>query len=154
MFRGNPKVLGNDIDRHMRHQLCHQQRLVLGEIAVVKHEKELAALRKTLDRMRDAGRKEPDVAGLQVVDIDASFVIDHRHAAAPFEHVAPFSFLVPMHLLDHTGAEAHVHAGQALGDGQLPHRHFTGPSTEFEAIMRHPEGELQVRDGAIVGCRR
>ncbi len=125
--------------------------IVLREAAVVEHQQELAALFQALDRMRDDRREVPQVALADVVDEGASLFVDGGDAGTPGEHVCPFGLLVPVHLTDTTGFQAHVDPGKFRGDRQLAHRHLARPATRDEAVARGGEGELEVRDRAVVG---
>ena len=65
---GHAEVLGQHVAGGVREPVGDQERLVLGEVAVVEDEQELAALLQPLDRVRDPGREVPEVARADVVD--------------------------------------------------------------------------------------
>ena len=66
---GHAEVLGQHVGRCMRDPVGHEQRVALGLLAVVEGEDELGALgTEALQRVRQAGREEPEVALLDVLD--------------------------------------------------------------------------------------
>src|ERR1700686_5602940 len=99
---------------------AQQKGIVFVEIAVVEHQQELATIGiESLDRMRHTRREIPEVADANVIDESVPLGIDGRDTGGPVEHVDPFGSLVPMQLADATSVQAHVHAGDVLGDTEL-----------------------------------
>ena len=104
--------------------------------------------------MGNAGREVPDVAWVHVVNEVAPLGVNGGDAAAAGEHVAPFGLLVPVHLADTSGLEAHVHGGHFGGDRQLTHCYLTRPAARAYSVPGGRVGEFQVGNGAGIGFRR
>src|SRR6476660_9738474 len=112
----------------VREPVADEERLVLREVAVIKHQQELDSLFQPLDGVGDTGREVPDVARADVVNEVAPLGVNRGDAATAGEHVAPFGLLVPVHLTDTSGLEAHVQTGHFGGDRQLTHCYLTRPA--------------------------
>src|SRR4051794_18224800 len=97
--------------------------------------------------MRDAGREVPDVALGDVVDEAASVLVDRREARAAGQHVAPLGLLVPVHLAHAAGLEAHVDAGEVLGDRQFTH----GDLARLPGAAEAPRGSRSARRTRAAG---
>ncbi len=152
---GTPKFLARtDRGGVLREPVGEQERFVLREVAVVEDEQELAALLQSLNRVRYAGGEVPQVADPHVVDEVRPILVDGGDTAAAGEHVGPLRLLVPVQLTDAAGLEAHVDPGKLGGDGQLPIRHLARPAAGEDTIAGGGEGELEIRNGAVVGLRR
>jgi hypothetical protein len=94
--------------------------VVLGEGAVGECQQEFAAVgRQALNRMRNTGRKEPQITGLDVIDEIMAVLIDGSDASLAGDHERPLRLLVPMQLANTAGSEPHVDPRDLLGD-----RHF------------------------------
>ena len=66
---GNAEILGQHLVRRVLEPVAQQESIVFVEIAVVEHQQEFAAVRiEALDRMRNAGRKIPEIADADVID--------------------------------------------------------------------------------------
>ena len=63
------------------------------------------------------GREVPQVADADVVDEVAPFLVNGGDAGPAGEHVRPLGLLVPVHLANTAGFEAHVHAGELVAMG-------------------------------------
>jgi len=59
-----------------------------------------------------------------------------------------------MQLAHAAGVEAHVDAGDLLGDAELALGDLAGPAAALEPHVRRREREFQVRHRAVVGGRR
>src|SRR5262249_14684159 len=66
-----------------------QQGLVLREVSVIEDEDKLRAFLEALDRMRHAGRDEPDVAHIEIVDVHMPAGIDDREPCLTGRDVGP-----------------------------------------------------------------
>ena len=85
--RWHAKILGQNFFRSMSHPIGEQEGLLLGEVAIVKDEQELAALwRQSLDGVRSACRKEPKIAGSNILDIAPALVINGGEACVAAQH--------------------------------------------------------------------
>ena len=104
--------------------------------------------------MRNAGGEIPEIADADIVDEIAPLRIDRGDSRRTVKHVGPFAGLVPMQLAHAAGVEAHVHAGDVLGNAKLTHRHLAGPAAELEPHVGIVERVAQVRKRAVVGRRR
>jgi hypothetical protein len=113
-----------------------------------------AVLAQALDRMRDAGGEVPEVADTDIVDEVVARGVDGGDPRLAIQHVGPFRLLVPMQLARAAGVQAHVHAGDVLGDAELADRDLAGPAALLLAHMRVGEGIAQVLERAAVGPRR
>ena len=153
--RRHAEVLGQHFRRRVHHPVAEQEGVVLAEGAVVEHQEELAAVRaEALDGVRQAGREVPQVADPEVVHEAAAFRIDDGDARVAVQHVRPLGFLVPMHLADGAGVEAHVDAGHVGRDRQLAHGDLARPAAALQAHVRVGEREAQVRQDAGIRLRR
>src|SRR5947199_4391080 len=71
------EIFGENFFRSMCHPIGEQEGLLLGEVAVVKDEQELAAVAlDSLDRVRDACRKIPEVTLADVLLKGASVLVN------------------------------------------------------------------------------
>ena len=114
---GHAEILGQHLVRRVLEPVAQQERVVFVEIAVVEDQQEFAAVRtEALDRVRNAARKIPEIADADVVDEIAALRIDRGDAGSAVEHVGPFGRLVPMQFAHAAGIQAHVHAGDILGN--------------------------------------
>lgn len=104
------EILRQNLAGHVGEQVRDQKGLVFRKAAAVENQKEFATFLETLDRMRNGGGKIPQIAHADIVDKGASLFVDGGDAGAAGEHVGPFRFLVPMHLANRAGLEAHVDA--------------------------------------------
>src|SRR5258708_19088881 len=101
--------------------------------------------------MRNARWEIPEIADADIVDEVVSVGIDGGDARAAVEHVSPFGGLVPMKLAKGAGIEAHVDAGDVLGNPELPHRDLAGPAAGLLPHMRVREREAQIRQRPVIG---
>ena len=56
-----------------------------------------------------------------------------------------------MQLAHATRVQAHVHAGNVLGDAEFARRHLPGPTARLQSDVGIIEREAQVRQRAVVG---
>ncbi len=109
----------------MRHRVTQQNRLGLGEIAIVEHQQEFRAVRlEALNRMRDPAWEIPQVVLFHVSDETLTVFIDRRDPRRAVEHDRPLTCRVPMQFTNPAGREPHVHARHGLRDGQFPNGHL------------------------------
>jgi len=120
----------------MRHPIGEQKGLLLGEVAVVKDEQKFAAVAlDSLDRVRDARRKIPEVALADVVLEGATVLVDGGDPRPAFEHVGPLGRFVPVHFPDTAGLEPHIDTGDLGGDGQLARRRLPSPAALRDMVV-------------------
>ena len=116
--------------------IAQQEGIVFVEFAIVEHQQELAAGGiETLDRVRNDARKIPEIAEADVIDEILSLGIDRRDTGTAVQHVGPFGRLVPMQFANAARIQAHVHAGDTLGNAQFPNGDLAGPATGFQPHM-------------------
>src|SRR6476660_4413729 len=102
--------------------------IVFVEIAIIEHQQKFTPVRiESLDRMWNSRREIPQVADTYIVDEISAFRVDCGDARRPIEHVSPFGSLVPMQLAHAASIQAHVHAGNVLGNAELAACHLAGP---------------------------
>src|SRR3984893_11835755 len=81
-FGRNAKILGEHLGGRMGEPVCHQQRIELAGVAVVKADHEFASVRaETLQRMRVARREIPKVALIDVRTVWPAPGVENRNAA-------------------------------------------------------------------------
>ena len=124
----------------MLEPVAQQEGIVFVEIAVVEHQQEFAAVGiEALDRVRNAATENTRDRRRR----------RHRRNCCPWgsmavmraravQHVGPFGRLVPMQLANAAGIQAHVHAGDILGDAEFPHGDLAGPAAGFLPHMGSP----------------
>jgi hypothetical protein len=151
---GDPKVLSEHVAGRALEPVGDQERLVLGEVAVVEHEQELRPLVERLDRMREPGWEVPQIAGRDVIEKQPTLLVEDAHPAAAGDHVRPLGLLVPVKLPDAARGQSHVDAGQLGRYRQFPDRHLARPAARKQAVVRCGKRELEIRNCARVGPRR
>ena len=78
----NAEVLGEHRRRRMSKPVGDEQGVEFVGMTVVKTDDEFASVRpKALQRVRSAGRKIPEIAGLHIADIGPSLRIEDSHPA-------------------------------------------------------------------------
>src|SRR5207253_5123390 len=107
----------------------NQEGVVFVEVAIVKDQKEFAAVRsESLNGVGSTGWKIPEIADAHIVDEIVPFRIDGGNTGGAVKHVGPLSGLVPMQLAHATGVDPHIYACHTLRNGQFALRHLTGPT--------------------------
>jgi hypothetical protein len=104
--------------------------------------------------MRNSRREIPEVADADVIGEIAAVLVDGGDARTAIQHVGPFGGLVPMQLAHTAGVQAHVDAGDVLGDSELALGNLTGPAAALQSHVGLRKRKLQVRHGAVIGRRR
>jgi hypothetical protein len=105
------EILGKHLGRRMGEPVRQQQRVELAGVTVVKADHEFAAVRaETLQRMRLACGKIPEITFIDIRNIGAAHGVENRHAAAAVGHDRPLRRLVPVQFPDATGGQPHVDA--------------------------------------------
>ncbi len=151
----HPEVERQDIGRRVREPLVEQQRVVFGRAAVVEAQDELGAvLADALQGVRQAGGEIPEPAFAHVLDIGAALGVDRRHAHRALADIGPFRRLVPVQLADAAAGQAHVDAGNLLGDLEIGLRDLPRPAAVLDAPRRIVEGGPEHRHVAHVGRGR
>jgi hypothetical protein len=78
---------------------------------LIEDQEELRAIRtETLNRMREAGGKDPEVSFADVVDKHCPIGIHYGDACIAIEHVRPFVGRMPVHLTVASRSQAHIDA--------------------------------------------
>lgn len=113
------EVLRDDGFWVAQHEFGEEEGVFFAESAVVENEEEFAAVRQSLEGVRDPGGEEPYVAFLQVVDEGLAAFVEGRDSHAAVEYERPFSLFVPVELAVCVGLEAHVRAGHCDGGWEL-----------------------------------
>jgi hypothetical protein len=149
---GNPEIFAQHLGRRVLEPVAQQEGRVLVKTAAVEHQQEFAAVGpEALDRMRNAAGKIPEIADADVVDEIAALRIDRGDARGAVKHVRPFGFLVPMQFAHAAGIEAHVDAGDVLGDAKLALGDLARPAAAFLAHMRVGKRKAQIGQRAMIG---
>src|SRR5262249_37368042 len=101
---------------------------------------------EALNRMAVAAREVPDVAGIEIVGLSVPLRVDDGSAAAPLDDEGPLGGrCVPVQLANAAWFEAHRHAGDALGDGQLLDRRLARRVAANNLPVRLFQGEAERR---------
>ena len=139
----------------MRDPVGYQQGVELRLFAVVEGEEELAPVRpEALQRVRVPDREIPEIALGGVGDVGAALGVDRGDTAVAVGHKAPLGCLVPMQFPHSTRVEAHVHAGNGIGDLEVRLSDLTGPAAVLDAPRRVVERGPEQRKIADVGGGR
>src|ERR1700728_3891966 len=104
--------------------------------------------------MRQAGRKIPDVAALDVCNLWAALLVEHCNSALAVEHQGPFRLLMPVQFAYAETPQPHVHAGNIRRNREIFLRYFTGPTAALIALMRIVERRPEDRHTVDVRRRR
>src|SRR6266480_1411722 len=93
------KILGKHLVRYVLEPVGDQERVFFVKVAIVKDQKEFAAVWiETLDRVWNPRREKPEIADADIVDEVAPLRVDGGNAGGAVKHVRPLGGLVPMHL--------------------------------------------------------
>src|SRR3979490_3567605 len=101
--------------------------------------------------MRDTARKIPEIADADVIDEGVSLGVNGCDAGAAVQHKGPFGLLVPMQFANAAGVQAHIHAGNVLGNTEFSHGDLTGPAAGCQPHMSVRERKTQVRKRTAIG---
>ena len=130
----------------MRQPVRHQQGVEFGGFAIVEGEDEFSAIRaETLQRMRQARGKVPQIALLHVRNRWAPLLVYDRDAAVVVSHHRPFRLLVPMEFANAAHPEAHVHARDRSRDREIIPSDLAGPTAILNALGSKVEGGPELR---------
>ncbi|ODS01198.1 hypothetical protein AUC68_12600 [Methyloceanibacter methanicus] len=117
---GQTEILGQHIVRRVTQPIGDRERAELGEVAVVEHQDERAAVGKPLNGMAVSAREVPDVAGSEIGDLGLVLRVDRGDACVAVDHVGPFGGIgVPVQLAHGARLQGHVDPGQSFGDREL-----------------------------------
>ncbi len=134
------KVLRQHSSRSVSHPFRDEESVVFGKISFIEYEEEFAAVRvESLDGMRIASGKIPEVIFLDVVDEHGSVGIHDCNARFAIEHHGPLVRSVPVKLAEAASGEAHVDARQICGGGKFTLGYLVRPASLFDALMREIE---------------
>lgn len=149
------EVLGENRLWRAADPVGEQEGGVFREVAVVEDEEKLGAIgAQTLQRVRVAGWKVPQVALLKIIDEATALSIECGDADLAFKDIGPFSFLVPMELADDALIEAHVDTSKLFAGAKLTNSRLTRPATLFNTDVRVCERPAHIWDGTMIGTRR
>ncbi len=152
---GHSEVLGHHLARRVDQPVAEERRVLLVERALVEDEQELASVRpEALDGMRQALRKIPKVARLDVGNERLALVVEGRDPGGPVEHEGPFVGGVPVQLANSAGNQAHVHGRDLLGDRKIGDVDLPGPAAFLHAAVGLREALPELLHGSVVGRRR
>ena len=154
-FGRDAEVHGQDIGRGVRQPVGGRQGVELGAGPVVERQHELGPVgAQALQRVRQAGREVPQIAGLDVGHGRAAERVQHRDAAVAVGHDRPLGLLVPVQLADAAGRQAHVDAGDLGRDREVGLRHLPAPAAVLDPSRGQVERGPELRRAADVGRRR
>ena len=144
-----------DLRLGMGDPLGQQQGVELRRLAVVEADDELATvLADALQRMRQTGREVPEATLAHVLDVGAAVLIDGGDTADALGHEGPFGEHVPVHLADAAARQAHVDAGDRLGDLEIFLGHLACPTAVLDAARGVVERGPEHRQGTNVSRGR
>ena len=148
-------ILGKHFARGMDQPIRDERRVFLRELAVVEDEQEFASARpQPLKRMRNAGRKIPEIARRNIFHITRSVVIDGGQTAGSVEHQRPLIGGVPVKLPDAARRQPHIDAGNLGRDRECLHIDLPRPAAVLNTPVRRREGIPECRREAAIGRRR
>src|SRR5215211_3549567 len=147
------EVRSQHVLRRVREPVGQREGAVLGEVAIVEDEQELAFF-QSLERVRDAGGEVPQVAHAEIIDGVPPVLVDRGDPDSTIEHESPLGLLVPVHLAHPARRKAHIHTREGRRDRQLTRRYLPRPATLLQSVVGIGKGELQVGDLAGIGLRR
>ena len=151
----NAEILGQHRGRRVSKPIRYQQCVEFVGVAVVEANDEFTAVRaESLQRMRSAGGKIPEVALVDVRNIRPAFGVENRHAATAVRHDRPLGSLMPVQFPDAARGQPHVDARYLLRNREVFHRDLTRPAAVLNALGRVVERRPVHRHAADIGCRR
>ena len=124
------EVLRQHLGRRVPDPIADAEGAELGEITVVEHQHEQAVLgADALDRVTEAAREIPYIAGGEVSDLRLAFRVDGGDPALSLDHIGPFRGIgVPVQLAQPAGNERHQHAGELFRHRKFRNRRFFRPA--------------------------
>src|SRR3981189_3282142 len=119
----------------MGEPIRNQQGVKPPGLAVVKADHKFATVwAETLQRMRLACRKIPQITLVNVRDVWPALGVENRHAAAAISHDRPLSGLMPVQFPDAPGCQPHVDARDRVGNREIFLRHFARPTAVLDTL--------------------
>ena len=103
--------------------------------------------------MRNPWRKIPEIAHSYIVHNVVSVLVHGSDTHPSIKHVRPFGLFVQFSSRTSPGPKTHINPCEGFGNRQLPLRYLASPASLFKAVACVTEGELQIRDGAVIGVR-
>src|SRR6202043_365733 len=105
------EILGQDIRWGVRDKIGHQERIELRCPSFIEGEDKFGAvLADTLQRMRIAGRENPQLALVDIGHISLPHRVEDGDAACAACHIGPFGKLVPVQFAYAAPRQPHVDA--------------------------------------------
>src|SRR6266566_901669 len=113
------KVLAEHLGRYVLEPVGDQERVFFVKVAIVKDQKEFAAVWiETLDRVWNPRREKPEIADADIVDEVAPLRVDGGNAGGAVKHVRPLGDLMPMRLAHAARVEPHIWQRAMIGGGR------------------------------------
>ena len=124
------EVLRQHLGRRVPDPIADAEGAELGEITVVEHQHEQAVLgADALDRVTEAAREVPYVAGGEVGDLRLAFRVDGGDPALALDHIGPFRRIgVPVQLAQPARERATSARRRAFPTPEIPPPSLLSPS--------------------------
>ena len=152
---GTPKVLGEDFARRVRHPVREKHCRIFRKVSVVEDQQEFGAIRiQSLDRMRNSGRKIPEIAFLHVGHEAAAVGINRGDPRVSVEHDGPLAGCVPVQFADAACGEPHIHACDGCRDREFADGYLARPAAGVQPFVRDGERVLECLHAASVSAGR
>ena len=149
------EILREDIARRVRHPVREKHGRIFRKVAVVEDQQEFGAVRiQSLNRMRNSGRKIPEISFFHVGHEAAAVGINRGDPRVSVEHDGPLAGRVPVQFADAACGEPHIHARDRRRDRQFAHRYLARPAAGVQPFVRQRERVLERLHAASVRARR
>jgi len=131
------------------------QRVEFGGPPVIEREHEFGTVRsQSLQRVGQAGREIPQVAGLHVGHLGASQFVQYRNPTVAVRHDGPLGLLVPVQFANAVRPQAHIDARDIFRDCEIGLGDFARPTAALITFVRIVEGRPKQRHSVDVGGGR
>src|SRR5580704_6096142 len=101
-----------------------------------------------------AGRKEPQVSLLDVVNKWFAVLIQARYSRVAVKHKRPFACRVPMQLAYTARRQTHIDACDRFRDRQVRDCHLAGPTALLRSLVRKRKRIFEGFDVSVISWRR
>ena len=145
------EALGEQRRGNMAEPVRQAKSSKFGEVAVVKHEDELARLvAKALQHVAITPGKIPDIPRPEIVDAGAARWVDHRGPHPAGHDIGPFGRRgMPVQFPHHARLKPHRHPGDTLRDRQLLDRRLLAKAASLDAAPRLLQREGEFRQSIL-----
>ena len=144
-----------NIRRRVRQPVGEHQGVEFGGPPVIEREHEFGTVRpQSLQRVGQAGREIPQVAGLHVGHLGAAQFVQYRNPTVAVRHDGPLGLLVPVQFADAVRPQAHIDARNIFRDGKIGLGDFARPAAALIAFVRIVEGRPKQWHSVDVGGGR